>query len=116
MVIGEATMHRLTEEPAIELDLIRVKGRAQPTRVFTPLAAFGFSRESGAAIIDRHGAMLKAYRGRDWNTAEAALVVCQDVGVVGLSGLYHLYSERIAELRLRPPPDDWDGTSTATSK
>ena len=45
-----------------------------------------------------------------------SILECAVVGVVGLSGLYRLYSERIAELRLRPPPDDWDGTSTATSK
>ena len=71
-------MQRLSDEPAIELDLIRVKGRGQPTRVFTPLAAFGFSRESGGQIVDRHSAMLRAYRGRDWDGADAALAACQE--------------------------------------
>ena len=116
MVVGESTMQRLADVPAIELDLIRVKGRAHPTRVFTPLAAFGFNGSSAAQIIDRHSAMLKAYRCREWDAAEAAIVVCQDSGVVGLADLYRLYSGRIGDLRVNPPATDWDGTFTATSK
>jgi adenylate cyclase len=115
LVVGEATMQRLGGVPAVELDVLRVKGRAQPTRVFTPLAAIGFNGGS-AALVDRHNAMLKAYRRRDWPGAEGAIVACQEFGVVGLAELYRLYRARIAEWRANPPPDDWDGTYTATSK
>ena len=116
MVVGEATMQRLGPVPTIELDMLRVKGRAQPTRIFTPLAAFGFEGDGTAEMVQRHGAMLHAYRGRDWEGAEAAIVRCQDLGVVGLADLYRLYGARISEWRRVPPPADWDGTYTATSK
>jgi adenylate cyclase len=96
--------------------MLRVKGRAQPTRIFTPLAAFGFGGEGAPELVDRHAAMLRAYRGRDWDRAEAAILACQDLGVVGLAELYRLYHGRIGEWRLKPPAADWDGTYTATSK
>ncbi len=115
LVVGEATMQRLTDVPAVELDVLRVKGRAQPTRIFTPLAAFGMNGGT-ADVLDRHNKMLKAYRSRDWDGAEGAILACQDAGVVGLSDLYKVYKHRIDEWRLHPPPDDWDGTHTATSK
>jgi adenylate cyclase len=116
LVVGEATMQRLGATAAVELDVLRVKGRAQPTRIFTPLAVFGVNGDGGAALVDRHNALLKAYRCRDWAGAEGAILACQDLGVVGLSDLYKLYAGRIAEWRVNPPPADWDGTHTATSK
>jgi adenylate cyclase len=117
LVVGEATMQRLGTVPAVELDILRVKGRAQPTRIFTPLAAISVDPTGSAAeIVDRHGAMLKAYRCRDWSGAEGAIVACQELGVPGLSELYNVYRGRIADWRRSPPPEDWDGTYTATSK
>jgi adenylate cyclase len=114
MVVGEATMQRLGPVPAVELDVLRVKGREQPTRIFTPLAAVGY--DGVADLVDRHNTMLKAYRCRDWAGAEGAIVACQELGVVGLADLYRLYGARIAEWRANPPPADWDGTFTATAK
>jgi adenylate cyclase len=116
LVVGEATMQRLGEVAAVELDVLRVKGRAQPTRIFTPLAALGFGGQEAAALIDHHRAMLTAYRNRLWDEAEAAIAACRDLGAVGLADLYRLYSHRIEEWRINPPPMDWDGTYTATSK
>ena len=60
--------------------------------------------------------MLDAYRGRDWDGAETAIAECEALGVVGLADLYAIYRGRIAEWRENPPPPDWDGTFTATSK
>jgi adenylate cyclase len=116
LVVGEATMQRLGQIPAVELDILRVKGRAQPTRIFTPLAVFSLGADGSAQLVDRHNTMLKAYRCRDWSGAEGAIVACQAIGGVGLADLYKVYRDRIAEWRLNPPPPDWDGSHTATSK
>ncbi|MEX0852775.1 MAG: adenylate/guanylate cyclase domain-containing protein [Bauldia sp.] len=116
IVIGEPTMERNPALTAIELDLMRVKGRAQPTRIYTALDAFGLNGAAGERLMSFHADMLKAYRGRDWDGAEAAIAKCEDLGVVGLAALYALYRGRIAEWRQSPPPADWDGTFTATSK
>ncbi len=116
IVIGEQTLERLNGVAAIELDMMRVKGRAQPTRIYSPLEVFGASGASGEELLARHQAMLAAYRRQDWDGAEAAIGACEGAGIEGLGGFYAVYRERIAEWRQNPPPPDWDGTYTATSK
>jgi adenylate cyclase len=116
LVIGEPTMERIPGLKAIELDMMRVKGRAQPTRIYAPFDALDAGNGSFEQIAPRHVAMLAAYRGSDWDAAEAAIGECESVGVARLGGLYGVYRERIAEWRANPPPPDWDGTFTAVSK
>jgi adenylate cyclase len=60
--------------------------------------------------------MLADYRTRNWDGAEAGIAECEAFGVHGLSALYGVYKHRIAEWRANPPPAEWDGTFTATSK
>jgi adenylate cyclase len=115
VVVGEATVARLPNPRVLELDLIRVKGRAQPTRIFTLVETLGAD-----AVADRllpaHAAMLAAYRGRKWEEAEAAIATCCGMGIARLEHFYATYRSRIAEWRSNPPPSDWDGAYTATEK
>ena len=101
---------------AVELDLMRVKGKAQPARIYTAYDVLDGPEDGFERLAPRHAAMLEAYRGRDWDGAEAAIARCEAVGVQRLAALYALYRGRIAEWRETPPPPDWDGTFTATSK
>jgi adenylate cyclase len=95
---------------------MRVKGKAKPTRIYTAAEALGVEGSLYDSILAKHHAMLDTYRSRNWDGAEAAISECEALGVTGLSSLYHVYRNRIAEWRQAPPPDDWDGTFTATSK
>jgi adenylate cyclase len=116
IVLGEPTVSRIGGLKTIELDLIRVKGRTQPSRIYAPFEAFGVGDDVIADMNRKHMAMLDKYRGRDWDGAEAAISECEALGVAGLARLYAVYRDRIAEWRESPPPPDWDGTFTATSK
>ncbi|MEX0696486.1 MAG: adenylate/guanylate cyclase domain-containing protein [Dongiaceae bacterium] len=116
LVLGETTVAHLNGVKAIELDVMRVKGRGQPLHIYTAFEAFGLDGDIHAALQPRHATMLDRYRGRDWDGAEQAIAECEALGVGGLSGLYAIYRGRIAEWRETPPPPDWDGTFTATSK
>ena len=116
IVLGETTVGRLNGIKAIELDVMRVKGRAQPLRVYTAYEALGSDDSAFATLAPRHTAMLDRYRGRDWDGAEQAIAECEALGITGLGGLYAVYRGRIAEWRESPPPPDWDGTFTATTK
>ena len=61
--------------------------------------------------------MLSRYRGRDFEGAESLLEACRSLGSrFGLNALYELYRERIAHFKEAPPPEDWTGVYTATSK
>ena len=70
---------------------MRVKGRAQPTRIYTLFDALGGERRSRDRILPIHSAMLAAYRRKDWDGAEAAIAACEALGVAGPRGaLRHL--------------------------
>jgi adenylate cyclase len=116
IVVGEATIQRMRDVEALELDLIRVKGRAMPTRVFTLPAALGADPAAMKALTPVYRRMLEAYRSQDWDGAEAAIAECRALGVGSLETLLTLYLTRALTFREIPPPDDWDGADTATSK
>jgi adenylate cyclase len=116
IVLGEPTVERISDIRPIELDLMRVKGRAQPTRIYTAAEALGLSTDQHKTLLSLHQPMLETYRARNWDGAEAAIAQCEAFGITGLASLYGVYRHRIAEWRINPPPADWDGTFTATSK
>jgi adenylate cyclase len=114
IVIGETTADQVPAAK-LELDLIKVKGRTAPSRLYTLAAAIG-----EPAVVERlaplHAAMIADYRSKDWDAAEAKLAELRAFGLGSLDRLYDLYVARIAGWRLTPPPYDWDGSFTATEK
>lgn len=116
IVIGEPTVAKMASPSVLELDLIKVKGRSKPTRIYTLTSLLDGSAAAVERLKSLHAGMLAAYRGRDWDGAENAVAECRGVGFSGLGALYDLYAARIAACRLDPPPPDWDGSDTATTK
>jgi adenylate cyclase len=116
IVAGEATVQKMAGANALELDLVRVKGRAQPTRIFTILEALDAERAQIDQLVPAHQTMLATYRAGQWDAAEAAVAACRAAGIATLEPFFALYLARIAACRAEPPPADWDGTSTATTK
>jgi len=84
---------------ARELDLIRVKGKTEPTRVFELLPA--------APAANRFSDGLAAYRGQDWTNAENAFRSCQTDSPA--DPVPNVFLDRIAHLKANPPGQDWDG-------
>lgn len=86
-----------------EIDLIRVKGKAQPTRVYELIVDETISTSSR----DQFETGLAAYRARNWDDAEKAFK-----GILGnhpADTPSQVYAERVEHLRKIPPPDKWDG-------
>lgn len=114
----EAAVH--ADFALLELDLVRVKGKSQPERIFALLGDCAM-RESEefvqAAILNRQ--MLAAMRGQQWDAAEAGLASLEPMAVAfdpRLATHFIGLRERIAHFRANPPPTDWDGVHDATSK
>jgi adenylate cyclase len=118
LAIGERTAELIesTGMARIELDLVRVKGRNKPSRLFTLAETLEVPEGRTPELVTLHAAFITAYRSQQWDEAEAKMRQCEAIGAPGLEKLYHIYADRIAEYRVNPPGDDWDGAYTATEK
>ncbi len=116
-VVGETTTARAPEFAFIELDLLKVKGKTEATRIFALLGDKALKQSPNfIALAEKHAEFLARYRAQDWNGAEALAGECEKLNTARLDQLYALYRERIAYFRTNPPPPHWDGTAEAMSK
>ena len=117
-VISEATRLCALDLAALELDLVRVKGKAEPVRIFALLGDETLAQGDGfKALQEAHDLMLTAYRVQSWAIARDQLETVRDLaGGFGLDALYDLYEERIDTFLQAPPDKDWDGVYVALTK
>ncbi len=98
-----------------ELDLIRVKGKLKPVKVFEVMArkTTGLST-TWRKMLDAYNQGIAAYRQQRWDEAivyfKAALNARPDDGPAAV------YLERCEEYKKNPPPEDWDGVFVMTTK
>jgi adenylate cyclase len=113
IIVGEETAAGARDMALLEIDRVRVKGRAQPLTIYTLQSETrGPDFERLAATQDR---FLAAYRAQDWTAASGELAACREMAP-DLGLLYELFANRIADYLQEPPPPEWDGVFTAASK
>lgn len=95
------------------LDRVRVKGKLEPVRIYEPVGAADALDAATRHELMEWEAFLAAYYGQRWDEAAHVLGALRQAGD---SKLYQVYAERIAQFRLAPPPADWDGVYTYTTK
>lgn len=116
-ILGEETAQEADGLALIELDLVRVKGKANPTRIVALLGGAELAADPAfSAFAATHDALLAAYRARDWDRTEALIAECRRAAPVDLSILYDLYVGRIAGFRAAPPPEDWEAVHISLEK
>lgn len=115
-IVGEQTAARCQGLRFLEVDLVQVKGKSRPSRIFTLVDTLGLGGADAAAISAAHADFLRLYRSRDWAGAGAALEKCRAQDAKPLETLYNLFGSRIATFSENPPPADWDGTFVAEEK
>jgi adenylate cyclase len=116
LIIGESTAARCSEFALVEIDQVKVKGRATPLHIFTVMGDEAYAKTPEFKIMhERQAELLAAYRRQDWVAASAALVDCRKLAP-SLEGLHDVFSGRIAEYRANPPPADWDGVYEAARR
>lgn len=101
LLVGEDTMKRAPTLPFVEIDLVRVKGRQRPSRIYTLLP-------DGGAPATEHQRFLGAYRGAQWADARALLAALRASAAAPLQRCYAAFEARLERLASAPPPD-WDG-------
>jgi adenylate cyclase len=115
-ILVEEHTFRLAQQAveAREIDSIVVVGKTEPVRIYEILAVAGGLTQAQATLCEAFAAGLAAYRGRDWDGAEAAFARC--LAAVPSDGPAAVFRDRLALLRREPPPPDWDGAWHLTTK
>jgi adenylate cyclase len=118
IIISEFTQSRVNDQYfTIELDEIAVKGKSVGVTIHTVF----YNPDTTVAadwIMARelHDRMLAHYRLQEWDDA---IELCHQLNGEfdgRMDDYYDIWIERIAEMRTRNLPKDWDGIYRATSK
>ncbi len=115
-MVSEATLAMADGSYRVrELDIIAVKGKDEPVRVYELLEMDGVElepeKEEALRMYDEAMALYKAHQWAEAQTRfEAALVACPD------DGPSRVYAGRCADNLADPPPADWDFVVRRTEK
>ncbi|WP_119420829.1 adenylate/guanylate cyclase domain-containing protein [Desertibaculum subflavum] len=116
IVIGEMTRSAAPEFAALEIDLLAVRGKKEPTRVFALLGDEAMAQSQPFQDLRRrHGLFLAAYRAQDWDGAEAHAAAC-NAAWPSLHELYDVFIGRIGRFRTMPPGANWAGVHVSAAK
>ena len=70
-IVGESTTARAPDFAFLELDLLKVKGKTEATRIFALLGDDALKETRGFIdLTARHGEFLRKYRAGDWDAAD----------------------------------------------
>ncbi|MDH5298207.1 MAG: adenylate/guanylate cyclase domain-containing protein, partial [Desulfobulbaceae bacterium] len=113
VIISEFTRQELGDRFLCRfIDMVRVKGKSKPVRIYEPLVEGEAEEELRQEVASFEKAM-DAYHGRRF---DQAAMILETLHQTRPCKLYALYRERISAYREQPPPMDWDGGFTFTSK
>ncbi|MBL8911669.1 MAG: CHASE2 domain-containing protein [Archangium sp.] len=111
IMMGQGTYEAVKEQvEARELDLIRVAGKQNASRVYELLAMRGELHHDKMKVVDLYGQALLAYRARRFADAKAKLGAALQVDES--DGPSRRLLALCAEYEVHPPPENWDGVST----
>jgi adenylate cyclase len=96
--------------PNLELDMVQVKGRKRPEKIYTFLELLDRDQDKLGRLEKLQSEFLTAYRRQKWNEAESLLSECRGVSISGLEMYYAVFASRINAMRRAPPRSDWDGS------
>ncbi len=94
-----------------EVDLVRVKGRASPVRIFEPLGPPGSQSADQDRNLAAYAETLKQFRARRFCEAAAGFEA-----LAAHDPVARHFVERARELIDTPPPADWDGVNVLLTK
>ena len=112
LLIGEETAQAVPDYAVVEIDLIQVKGKTEPARIFTVVGDADTAQSATFKdFILAHEQFLNHYRAQEF---DAALLVAKDQAL--LPEYYAVMMQRIEAYKKQTPPKDWNGVFVAMSK
>lgn len=114
VVVSESTRRLAPGFVWQELDLVRVKGKAQAVAIHTPLCRQDQLTDDLADELREWQKALRAWRQQDWTACSFILGTLQQRNAKKV--LYRLYAERVGSLSGSPVRPDWDGSIAFDTK
>lgn len=114
IIISESTYERIKNDFfCMELDSVRVKGKKVPVKIYQLLGRDNLPGNRKEAVSFFHQG-LELYKKQKWDDAleffQTALAKDSDLSAA------RLYIQRCLELKINPPPPDWDGVFIMKTK
>jgi adenylate cyclase len=114
LIVSSHTKQQAPDYVYRELDRVRVKGKDLPITIYEPLAKQGQLSVEQQTSLSQFEQALEAYRAQNWDLAQQLLE--RLAFAQPEQKIYRLYYDRISHFRKTPPPTDWDGVFTFTTK
>ncbi len=112
IIISEFTEENISGFLAKDLDLVRVKGKDKPIRIYELLAE-GEPDNELSLELEGYSEALEHYRHMDWDKALGEFGRLEEKYK---SYIYKIYHQRCAAFKQNPPEGGWDGVFTFTTK
>src|SRR5205807_760916 len=102
-------LESMGENPFVvrELDLIAVKGKTEPVRIFELVGIDGQVEPHVPDLIAQWNRAMELYHQRDFEHAAAAFEACLEIHPSDPPA--KVYVERSHDLAAQPPAPEWDG-------
>ena len=114
IIISEFTQARVADSFVTrEVDWVKVKGKTQPVRIFE-LIAEGQVASEKQAMLKHFARGFELYHERKFQ--EAIDVLKEALKIEPDDAVSQLYVERCQDYLKEPPPEQWDGVFTMTTK
>ena len=116
IILGEETIKKISKNEyfQFELDLISVKGKSEPTSIFTVFKSWT-AEVAYEVFYEEHMDFLKNYRSKNWDKAKQHIDKYR-LSIPEFTLYYTLFLNRIDELSKQSLPEDWSGIFAAETK
>ena len=116
IILGEETIKKISKNKyfQFELDLISVKGKSEPTSIFTVFKSWT-AEVAYEVFYEEHMDFLKNYRSKNWDKAKQHIDKYR-LSIPEFTLYYTLFLNRIDELSKQSLPEDWSGIFAAETK
>jgi len=114
IIISEFTFERVQNDfTCMELDSVRVKGKKRPVKIYS-LVGYKDLPGTQVEVIKQFNQGIMFYKRRKWDNA---IHIFENITAID-PDLYaaQVYIDRCFDLKKNPPPSDWDGIYTMTTK
>ena len=115
IIISEFTYQEVKNDFLIrELDMVRVKGKLEPVKIYELIARPEQAKEQIVNAIRNFEAGLLAYRAKRWAEAIERFELVQSL--LGSDWPSQIYIQRCQDYQSSPPPENWDGVYVMKTK